>query len=272
MKQILVLGSLCFIAACSPADSGSNSSTAQMTTENKAQSSFPVVATVNGEAIHQDVMDYFGEARYRGAEVTAEQSATMLGEITQLYAMAAAAREMGLDVENQVAMKINLQEKSMLAQLLVQKYTAENPVTEESAKASYESGAGGQEYRARHILVTDEATAKDLIGQLDGGADFAALAKEHSTGPSAEKGGLLGDWFPATQMVKPFADALAGIPPGTYSPAPVNTQFGWHVIKVEETRQLPFDQAKAKIMESMRNEQIKEYIASIKNGAQIELK
>lgn len=270
MKNIFILGVLTLMVACSPADNAPQTSTAKPAAATAPES--PTVATVNGETVSQEIVDYFREARYRGTEVTAEQSTAMLNDITQLYALASAAEAQGLGVENQVAMKIDLQRKSMLAQLLVQKFSADNPISEEDVQAVYDSGIGGDEYKARHILVKDEMTAKDLIAQLDEGADFATLAKENSTGPSAEKGGMLGDWFPATQMVKPFAEALPGIAPGTYSKLPVQTQFGWHVIKVEENRQLPFDQAKTQIMEKMRNEKINEFITSIKNSAKIELK
>ena len=269
MKRFLLAAAALCSFSCSQA--GDQTTGPSPTSTSAPASDHPVIARVNGEAVHEDVIDYFRIARFRDAELTAEQRQSIVDDVTQLYALAAAAKAQGLDVENQVALKINLQEKGMLAQLLVKKHTDENPISDDDLRAVYESGVGGDQYRARHILVDNEQRARELIADLDGGADFAKLAEDNSTGPSAKDGGSLGDWFPATQMVKPFADALPLIKPGTYSSDPVKTRFGFHVILVEESRQQPFEEARTQIMENLRKEQVEKYIASVKDGAQIEL-
>lgn len=111
-------------------------------------------------------------------------------------------------------------------------------VTETAIEAMYQQayveGADSTEYKAAHILVETEEKAQELIAMLEGGASFPALAQEHSTGPSGPSGGTLG-WFSAGMMVEPFQEAVEALSPGDVS-APVQTQFGWHVILLEETR------------------------------------
>ena len=135
-------------------------------------------------------------------------------------------------------------------------------------RAAYDSGSSGTEYKARHILVKEESEALDVIAKLEAGADFAELAEEFSTGPSGPRGGDLG-WFPAAQMVKPFGDALPGIELGTYGKTPVQTQFGWHVILVEETRKAEFEQVAAKLREQLTTDQVNSFLERVKSKAQI---
>jgi len=111
-------------------------------------------------------------------------------------------------------------------------------VTDEAIEAAYQETYGNaepdMEYKAAHILVETEEEAQAVVEELEGGADFAAVAKEKSTGPSGPNGGDLG-WFSKGMMVAPFEEAVVGMEAGALS-APVQTQFGWHVIKLEETR------------------------------------
>ena len=126
-----------------------------------------------------------------------------------------------------------------MAQAVASDYLANNPATEEEILAEYENQmklAPPLQFKARHILVESQATAQDLIAQLDGGADFAELAKANSTGPTGPNGGDLG-WFSPEQMVKPFSDAVATLDDGAHTSEPVQTQFGWHVILREESRE-----------------------------------
>ncbi len=118
---------------------------------------------------------------------------------------------------------------------------AQDAATDEAIQAAYDArfaeAAAETEFNAAHILVATEDEAKALKVELDGGADFEALAKEKSTGPSGPSGGALG-WFSVGMMVKPFEDAVVAMEPGQVS-EPVQTQFGWHVVKLNETRQKP---------------------------------
>ena len=114
-----------------------------------------------------------------------------------------------------------------------------NPATDAEILAEYEAQleqSADMQYKARHILVETQGEAEALVKQLDSGEDFEALAKEFSTGPSGPNGGDLG-WFAPDQMVKPFADAVVALDDGAYSKTPVQTQFGWHVILREDSRE-----------------------------------
>jgi peptidyl-prolyl cis-trans isomerase C len=149
-------------------------------------------------------------------------------------------------------------------------------VTEAQAKTAYDEQIAKiipePEVRARHILVKTEQEAKDLLKQLKGGADFVELAKKSSDGPSAQTGGDLG-YFARGQMVKPFEDAAFTLKAGEIS-APVQTEFGWHVIKVEDKRNRPvpqFDEVKDQLMASLVQNQLKTVVQGLRGTAKVEI-
>jgi peptidyl-prolyl cis-trans isomerase C len=126
------------------------------------------------------------------------------------------------------------------------------------------------EYSAAHILVKTEDEAKTLITELDGGAEFATLAREHSTGPSGTAGGELG-WFGPGDMVEDFFNAILELEPGNVSP-PVKTTFGWHIIKLNETRERErpdFDTVEAQLVEELRQSSLETFLAGLREGADI---
>jgi peptidyl-prolyl cis-trans isomerase C len=144
----------------------------------------------------------------------------------------------------------------------------EGAVTEEAIKAAYDARvaglAPGIEYSAAHILVPDEQTAKDLKAQIDGGADFAELAKANSTDGSAANGGDLG-WFGVGMMVKPFEDAVVAMKPGEVA-GPIETQFGWHLIKLNETRDAApptLDALRPEITDELQRKAVDDYVAKL---------
>ncbi|MGR3273325.1 peptidylprolyl isomerase [Thalassococcus profundi] len=132
---------------------------------------------------------------------------------------------------------------------------------QEAYDAKYANAEMGKEFDASHILVETEEEAQAVVAELEGGADFAAVAKEKSTGPSGPNGGSLG-WFGAGMMVAPFQEAVEGMEVGTIS-APVQTQFGWHVIKLNDTRTAeapPLDEVREELTAELRDARLKEYI------------
>jgi len=148
--------------------------------------------------------------------------------------------------------------------------------TEDALKARYQSFVkekpGREEVHARHILVATEAEAKSVIGELDKGADFAALAKKYSKDPGAESGGDLG-YFGHDDMVKEFADAAFALSPGQYTKTPVKTEFGWHVIKVEDRRTgkpPSFEEAREQLSRDIAHEIIDAKLHDLRGAAKIE--
>ena len=198
------------------------------------------IATVNGVNIDSGIFEFYLESRAQkpAADVTEAERSIVLQELKDIYLLTTqpAAKELAQDAR--VKAQIELQYRGALAQAVATDYLTSNPATDEEILAEYESQielAPSLQFKARHILVESQGAAKDLISQLDDGADFAELAKTNSTGPSGPGGGDLG-WFAPNQMVKPFSDAVAALEDGAYSPTPVQTDFGWHVILREDSR------------------------------------
>jgi peptidyl-prolyl cis-trans isomerase C len=161
--------------------------------------------------------------------------------------------------------------------MYLQDFVKKNPISESETKAAYEEykkAYGDKEYSARHILVKTESEAKDIIAQLGKGGDFAKIAKEKSLDPgSKEKGGDLG-WFSPASMVKPFSDVAINLQKGSISTNPVQTQFGWHVIKLIDTRTaqpLPFDKVKDGIQKNLQQRNLEKMMAELRTKAKIDI-
>jgi peptidyl-prolyl cis-trans isomerase C len=148
-------------------------------------------------------------------------------------------------------------------------------VTEEALQAAYEArfaeAEPTREYNAAHILVETEEAAQDIVAMLEDGADFAELARERSTGPSGPDGGALG-WFAAGQMVPEFAEAVTALEPGSIS-EPVQTQFGWHVVQLNDTRLAeapPLDEVRGELAEELQNAAVEAHIEEVTSAAEVE--
>jgi peptidyl-prolyl cis-trans isomerase C len=235
-----------------------------------------VVATVNGNKITEDVFDVYSNQRAAKAHGSDADRETILNELVALELMRQEAIAKGLANTTLVAATLNQLDRSTMAGAAIKSFMDENPVTDEAVKAFYDAQVGvpGKEYKARHILVETEDEAKAIIAELDSGKDFSELAKEKSTGPSGPSGGELG-WFGAGQMVKPFADAAAAMEKGTYSKEPVQTEFGWHVIMLDDTREStppPFEDVKERLKLLMANQNLQEHINTLREAAKVEIK
>jgi peptidyl-prolyl cis-trans isomerase C len=198
------------------------------------------VATVNGVAIDSTVLDLYISSRMQkpAADATPAERESALQELTDIYLLTTQPSAKALADDASVKAQIELQSRGILVQAVAADYLSRNPATDAEILAEYEKQmnlAPAQQFKARHILVETQAAASDLITQLDDGADFAELAKANSTGPTGPNGGDLG-WFSPEQMVKPFSDAVAALENGAHTSAPVQTQFGWHVILREDSR------------------------------------
>ena len=219
----------------------------------------PVLATVNGQAIHfSDVRDAAEQLPPQARSMPPQQLfPLLLDQLIDARALLIEAQKMGLDKDPIVQRQMQAAQDHALESALIAK-TVRPQVTDEAVKARYESEyankPGETEIHARHILVPDEATAKKIIADLKKGGDFAALSKQYSKDPSAAaQGGDLG-FFKKGDMVPEFSDAAFALKDNEISPTPVKTQFGWHVIQVmgRRTEQAPtFEQERDKLRQQI---------------------
>jgi peptidyl-prolyl cis-trans isomerase C len=187
-----------------------------------------------------------------------------------------AAQAMGLDATDDFKAQMEEVRQSILIRTLFAAYQAKNPVSDADMKAEYDRYVAinaGKEYKARHILVEKEDQAKALLAQLKKGAKFEDLAKKSSKDPgSAVKGGEL-DWANPTSYVKEFSDALVGLGKGKTTEAPVKSQFGFHIIRLDDVREsnIPkFDEVKPQISQHLTQQNLAKYQEELRSKAKIE--
>ena len=196
------------------------------------------VATLDGEAIHLDEIIAVAEtlpAEYQQQGIAALYP-QLVDEVVNARLAAVAGRASGIDKDEDIAAAIKAAADRVIAESYITRRVNEQ-LTDEAIQTAYDAyvddTASREQVTASHILVETEDEAKAVIAQLNDGADFAALAKEKSTGPSGPNGGELGS-FGRGQMVPAFETAAFSMPAGSYSEMPLQTQFGWHVIKVDD--------------------------------------
>ena len=238
------------------------------------------VAIVNGTAISRTEYDIYVKGLLQGKqqELTPEQKNQVLDEMISMELMAAQAEKDGLDKDLDTAAQLEVLRMRVLADAASQKIMKGQEPTDAQLHAEYETAIASMdktEYHARHILVASKDQAEQIIKKLKGGAKFEDLAKAQSldTGSKAT-GGDLG-WFTTPRMVKPFADAVKALKKGEITPEPVQTQYGWHVIQLEDTREAappPFDQVKAQLVNSVIRKKLQAYVEDLKKNAKIEKK
>jgi peptidyl-prolyl cis-trans isomerase C len=238
-----------------------------------------VVAAVNGKKITQK--QYQTHLKQRQAQIpngqrTPVNRKIVLDELINREVLLQEAKRLKLHKDKKVLAQLKQQKDNLLIQALISRSPASKPVSDKDLKKVYDQQIGGadpKEYKARHILVKDEALAKKLIIKLNDGKDFEELAKKESTGPSGKTGGDLG-WFSAARMVPAFSKATAKLKKGTHSQKPVKTKFGFHIIKLEDTRkrELPkFENVKNQIRPLVQNERLQKYVLKLRSKAKIEV-
>lgn len=233
----------------------------------------PVIATVNGMDIKQSTLQLYAvEARQR--QQPAESNSTLTDDLINMQLLYQEAKKNKLDQSTEYKNRMSFVDISLLSQIAMQDYVAKNPIPEADLKKVYDEQVGKmtfEEFKARHILTESEEAANKVIQLLSNGGDFAALAKEHSTGPTGPKGGDLG-WFNPRQMVPEFSTAVMGLKNGEYTKNPVQTQFGWHVILREDRRDAtppPFESVKPQISMMLEQQHIAKHIQSLRDKAKI---
>jgi peptidyl-prolyl cis-trans isomerase C len=234
------------------------------------------VATVNGQTISSETFDVFVRAvtGKPDAEVPAEQKAQMLDQLINMTLAAQAGEKEGLQNGADLKARLALLNTQLLAEAATEKYMKAHPVSESEVKAEYDAQVANMpmEYKARHILVDTKEKAEAIIKQLEAGADFAKLAAQDSKDPSGKNGGDLG-WFNPQSMVKPFADAVMALKKGETTKQPVQTQYGWHVIQLEDTRSpnVPaFDDVKQQVETLTQRKKLQAYLDELRKTAKIQ--
>jgi len=202
--------------------------------------------------------------------------APLLEQLVGGELVAAEGRKQGVGDDPDVRRQVRQFESVLVQRAYLERYVDEN-MTEDALRARYDEtiaqATGEEQVTASHILLETEADATEVIGELNGGADFAELAKARSTGPSAPRGGSLGS-FGRGMMVKEFEVAVFAMDVGSYSDAPVQTQFGWHVILLEAKEVAPppsFEDSREELESELGRELIQNRMGELRNIAQVEL-
>lgn len=241
------------------------------------QAEIDAVATVNGKPIGKGVLELLAaeiKKQAKGANIPQEK---LIQELINRELLLQEAIRNKLDQQPDVANRLEFAKGAVLFQAAVQEFLKNTPVTEAEAKDEYDrriSVVRTIQYKARHILLKSEEEANGIIKQLQNGGNFEKLAKQHSTGPTASKGGDLG-WFDPKQMVPPFSQAVVEMQNGEFSKVPVKTQFGWHVILREDTQESDppgFEEIKQRIIALMQQQKLLKHINNLKTDAEIVIK
>jgi peptidyl-prolyl cis-trans isomerase C len=234
----------------------------------------PAVAVVDGTSISREAYDDYLKGLLRGkplTDVTADEKSQVLDQMINMQLIATQAEKDGLDKDPEVATRVALLRTQILADAAAQKYVKSNEPSDQELHAAYDAATDKTEYHASHILVPTKEKADQLIKKIKGGAKFEDIAKAESTDNSKTNGGDLG-WFTTARMVKPFGDAVKGLKKGEFTTDPVQTQYGWHIIKLADTRDAPFDQMKAQLTNAIMQKKFQDYIEGLKKTAKIEKK
>lgn len=238
----------------------------------------PVVAVVNGQELRQS--DVLRSAQDLPPQMQAQIGVlfpALVERLVDLTLLTQAAKDAGLADDERVKQLVADAESDAVRRVYLEDKIDE-ALSEDKLQAAYQDylkeSPAGEEIKARHILLESREEAEAAIEELNQGADFQKLATERSTGPSAPQGGDLG-WFSKDQMVQPFSEAAFQLRPGDYTKAPVETQFGWHVIKVEDRREKPapsFEEVEAELREKIARQVIDEQVAELREEAEVEVK
>jgi len=234
------------------------------------------LAVVNGKPVPSSRADaMIKQMAAQGQQDSPQLRAMVKEELVNREILMQEADKLGLSSSPEVKNQMEMARQSIVIRALVADYVKKNPVSEADMKAEYDkfkAQAGDKEYHARHILVEKEEDAKAIIAKLKSGAKFEDLAKQSKDTGSAANGGDL-DWAPPSAFVKPFSDAMVALQKGQITETPVQTQFGYHVIRLEDSRaaKVPsFEEVKPQIAESLQQQKLQAYQQELKKKAKIQ--
>jgi peptidyl-prolyl cis-trans isomerase C len=258
------------LAACQPATPPAASSSAPVDT----------VATVNGVTISRNLYNIYLKSVLQGKDpssLTQPQKEEALDTLVRAQLVVQQADKNGLTKDPQTADLIELSRMTAVQQAFSENFAKDNKPTDDELKKEYDTQVAQlphTEFHVQHILVTSEEDANKALAALGKGAKFEDVARKSSTDSSKNQGGDLG-WVQAERMVKPFAEAMVALKPGDYTHIPVHTDYGWHVIKLVETRPLtppPFDTVKDRVVQIVLGKKYKAYVDGLLAKAQIDKK
>jgi len=243
--------------------------------DNSGLASDQIVATVNGKPISKLSLERVTEQlAAQGQQPNRRQ---IIDELINLEILTQEAEKLELDKSDDVATALHLQYTQTMANAYLGTFSKDLSISEEEIRAEYEKQIAAlkvSEYRASHILLESEEDANKVIDELNKGGDFAALAKQYSTGPTGESGGDLG-WFQPENMVPEFSDAVAALEKGNTTKAPVQTEFGWHVIQLADTREAAKPDysaaVKSGIQSTLLRDALSKRVDDLRNSATIEM-
>jgi len=232
---------------------------------------------VNGVSIPQSRIDAMNrELTQQGQPDTPERHNAVKDELVNREVIAQAAQKRGLDKNPDIAAQMEMARQAVLVRALFEDEVKKNPITDAQLEQQYtqfKGSMGTNEYKVRHILVDKEDDAKAIIAELNKGGDFAKLAKEKSKDPGSKDNGGDLDWGPSARYVKPFADAVTGMQKGQTTTAPIKTDFGYHVIRLDDVRPLtvpPFAELKEQFRQRAQQQQVQKLVADLRSRAKVE--
>ncbi len=235
------------------------------------------LAIVNGKAVPSARADVLADQVKRsGRQITPELEKQIKEEVIAREIFIQEAQKQGLDATEDFKVQMELARQTILIRDLFTNYQKSNAVTDEEIKAEYDRFAaanGGKEYKARHILVEKEDDAKAIIAKLKKGGKFEDIAKKESKDPgSGAKGGDL-DWAPPGNYVAEFSQALTQLTKGKMTETPVKSQFGYHVIRLDDVRDAqlpPLDQVKPQVLQQLQQQKLAKYQNDLRTKAKVE--
>lgn len=232
---------------------------------------------VNGVAIPQSRLDAMNkELTAQGQPDNPERQNAVKEELVNREILAQAALKRGLDKNADIQAQMEMARQAVLVRALFESEVKANPISDADLQKQYEQfkgSMGNNEYKVSHILVDKEDDAKAIIADLNKGGDFAKIAKEKSKDPGSKDNGGDLDWGPSARYVKPFADAVQSQQKGKISAAPVKTDFGYHVIRVDDVRALKvpeFAEIKEQFRQRAQQQQIQRMVMDLRSKAKVE--
>ena len=234
------------------------------------------VAVVNGKPIPKAREDaWVRELTKQGQQDSPELRKMVKDRLIQNEILLQEATRRGIAEKPDVKFMLDVQRQNALIQAMLRDEVEKKPITDAEIKAAYEqqkAKVGGKEYRARHILVEKEDDAKSIIDQLKKGGKFEELAKKSKDTGSAANGGDL-DWAAPDSFVKPFSDAMVKLNKGQFTETPVKTDYGYHVIRLDDVRDTqfpPLEQVTPQIREALQQQRVAAFVDSLRKGAKIQ--